>query len=227
MPRKKGEHAIDPAVQAADTTSRRALIGGIAAAVIAMVGGIAVAIINGWFSSGKSSATPDTAIYRVRVIVIGEQKTPIEDAKVWSTFGGEAKKVAGGWQFDIPAASKPKDGKMTVFASKESAFLNGEESFILDKELNPVVTVTLRHDTSAKVRGQVVNRKNQAIVGARVFVVGYETEAMITKEGGNFELPAHAALGQPVLLHAEIRGYPAVKLWFQAGNSPAVLMIQR
>jgi hypothetical protein len=39
------------------------------------------------------------AIYRVRVTVIGPQGTPVEDAKVWSSIGGEPKKVAGGWQF--------------------------------------------------------------------------------------------------------------------------------
>ncbi|MDQ3012399.1 MAG: tetratricopeptide repeat protein [Acidobacteriota bacterium] len=68
-----------------------------------------------------------TTIYRLRVTVVDPQGVPVEDAKVWSSFGGEPKKVAGGWQFDIPDASKPKEGKLSIFASKESAFLTGEE----------------------------------------------------------------------------------------------------
>src|SRR5215471_10052793 len=43
----------------------------------------------------------DTAIYRVRVVVVGSDGVPSNDAKVWSSIGGEAKKVDGGWQFDI------------------------------------------------------------------------------------------------------------------------------
>jgi hypothetical protein len=226
MPRKKGEQSIDPSVQAADTTSRRALIGGIAAALIAVVGGIAVAIINGWFSSGKSSATPDTGIYRVRVSVIGDQNIPIEDAKVWSTFGGEAKKVAGGWQFDIPGASKPKDGKLTIYASKEGAFLRGQTDLALGDDANPAATIKLKRDDTARVRGQVVDGKNRAVAGARVFVVGYGSEAVITKEGGNFELPERAEPDRDVLLQAEKDGLVAQK-WHSLGGPSVILKLSK
>ena len=46
------------------------------------------------------------ALYRVRVTVLNPQQQPINDAKVTSSMGGEPKKVEGGWQFDIPAASQ-------------------------------------------------------------------------------------------------------------------------
>ncbi len=169
---------------------------------------------------------PDV-LYRVRVTVLSPENVPIEDAKVWSSFGGEPKKVAGGWQFDIPDASKPKEGQLSVFASKDSAFLTGRADFALGNDSNPAVIINLRRDDSARVRGQVVGKKNHAISGARVFVVGYEAEAIVTKEGGNFELPAHAALNQQVLLHAEKKGYPAAPLWHPAGNMPAVLILER
>src|ERR1700682_5885774 len=58
------------------------------------------------------------AIYHVRVTVVGPEGTPVEDAKVWSSMGGEPKKVAGGWQFDIPSAARPADGKLTVWATR-------------------------------------------------------------------------------------------------------------
>lgn len=166
-------------------------------------------------------------IYRVRVTVLNREQIPVEDAKVWSSFGGEPKKIAGGWQFDIPSASKPQDGKLKVYASQENAFLTGEAEIALNNDYNPAVTIKLGHIDSARVRGQVVDQGNRGVLGARVFVVGFETEAIITKEGGNFELPAHAAVNQQVLLHAEKANYQPAKLWHPAGDAPAVLMLER
>jgi hypothetical protein len=169
----------------------------------------------------------DNAIYRPRVTVLDLQHIPIEDARVWSSFGGEPKRVAGGWQFDIPEASKPKDGKLTIFASKESAFLIGQTDLMLGNEHNPAVTVNLRIDDSAKVRGQVLDIERRAISGARVCVVGYESDAILTKEGGNFELPAHAAVNQQILLHAEKPGYKPTRQQHPAGDTPAELILER
>jgi hypothetical protein len=63
-----------------------------------------------------------SAIYRVRVVVVASDGVPSNEARVWSSMGGEAKKVDGGWQFDIPAKTKPADGKLTVYAEVNSAF---------------------------------------------------------------------------------------------------------
>lgn len=163
-------------------------------------------------------------IYRVRTTVIAPQGIPTEDAKVWSSFGGEPKRVAGGWQFDIPAASKPQDGKLSFFASKESAFLTGRTDLTLDNDYNPAVAINLKRDDSAKIRGQIVDSKNRSVADARVFVVGYPAEYVITGEGGNFELPAHAAIDQQVLLHAE-KGNLSAKLWHPAGADPAIIKL--
>jgi hypothetical protein len=166
-------------------------------------------------------------IYRVRVTVLSPEQVPVEDAKVWSSFGGEPKKVAGGWQFDIPAASKPHDGGIVFYATRETAFLRGKEEARLGNDFSPAVTIRLRHDDSARVRGQVVDMKNRGVAGVRVFVVGHEAEAMITKEGGNFDLPAHATTDQQVSIHAEKQGYKGVSQWHPAGDSPAILILER
>src|SRR5437764_8366434 len=54
--------------------------------------------------------SPDSAIYRIRITVLDPHNVPVENAKVWSSVGGEPKKVPGGWEFDLPSASKPLDG---------------------------------------------------------------------------------------------------------------------
>lgn len=182
-------------------------------------------------ASVYSEIATKTSIYRLRVTLLNQQGTPVneveEGIKVWSSFGGEPKRVAGGWQFDIPSASKPGDGKLTIYASKESAFLTGSVDLILGDDYNPAVIVNLKRDDSAKVRGQVVDSKKRAVAGVRVFVVGYESEAVITQEGGNFELPAHAVTGQAVLLYAGKDGYRPAKQTHPAGDMPAELILEK
>jgi hypothetical protein len=136
-------------------------------------------------------------------------------------------KVDGGWHLEIPAAKKPQDGKLTIFASQEKAYLRGDRELQLSADYNPAVVIQLERDTSAKVRGQVVDSRGRAVAGARVSLAGYEAEAVITKEGGNFELPAHAAAGQEVRLHAEKRGYGVADLYWPAGNESATLQLNR
>lgn len=174
-----------------------------------------------------------TAIYRLRVTVVEAQGVAVkneeetEGVEVWSSLGGEPKRVKGGWQFDIPSASKPKDGKLSIYASKKSAFLNGQTDLILGDDFNPATIVNLKRDDSAKVRGQVLDHRNRGVAGVRVLVVGYESEAIITKEGGNFELQAHAAAGQQILVHAEKAGYQLTKQHIPAGNESAELILER
>ena len=167
------------------------------------------------------------AIYRVRVNVISPEGTPAEDAKVWSSLGGEPKKVAGGWEFDIPAAARPVGGKLTIWASLDTAYLKASREVQLDGDRNPAVTVQLDSDNTASVRGLVIDRNGRAIAGSRVSVVGYESESVLTQAGGNFVLPAHAALNQNVLLHAEAKRYVGATQYQQAGNKPATIVLDR
>lgn len=190
-------------------------------AIIAVVALTIVTFISAFYS-GKV-----TDIYRVRVTVVDSKGIPIEDAKVWSSLGGEPKKVAGGWQFDIPKVIKPQSGNIKLSASQESAFLTGNADLVLSNDYSPAVTIRLQRDDSAKVRGQVVDSKRRAVAGARVLIVGYESEAIITKEGGNFELPAHAAQNQQVLIQVEKSGYQSGRQWHLAGYHPALLLLER
>ena len=64
-------------------------------------------------------------IYRVRVVVLGLDKFPVDDAQVISSNGGEQKKIEGGCEFDILPQLRPADGKLKLFASEKNAFLAG------------------------------------------------------------------------------------------------------
>jgi hypothetical protein len=183
---------------------------------------IAAGAIGAYFYS-----TRNDGVYHVRAVVFNEKGAPEEEAEVQSIPGGARKKLAIGWEFDIPPSTRPLDGKLTIFAEKKSAFLKGQADLTLDKDFNPTVTIRMTRDTSAKVRGQVIDERGRAVAGASVSVVGFDNEGVITKEGGNFELPAHAAENQLVQLFAEKDGVGTARLWHPAGREPAPLVLSK
>ncbi len=191
---------------------------------LAMLGGV---IGYGAAISRANGASAKDASYRVRVIVVDSHQTPVNDAKVTSSIGGEPQRVEGGWQFVVPKDTKPLDGKVIFYASKDAAFLKGQTALQLDDDHNPSVTVQLASDRTAKVLGIVEDDKQSAIAGATVSVIGYDSEAVETKSSGSFSLPAHAADGQQVQLHAEKSGYRAANQWCPAGDSPCSILLQR
>src|SRR5262245_16614639 len=195
----------------------------------------AVALISATALGAYVYFNRNDRIYRVRATVVNERGVPVDNerlapevqVKVWSSAGGEPKQVAGGWQFDIPASTKPLDGKVTFYAEQSTAFLEGRADLRLDEDFNPTVTIKLVHDTSAEVGGQVTDTKGRTIAGARVFVTGYESEAMITKEGGAFKLPAHAAVNQFVEVVAEKPGVGVGRRNHLAGDTQLRLVLYR
>ena len=191
---------------------------------LAMLGGV---IGYGAAISRANSGAAKEASYRVRVIVIDAHQTPVGDAKVWSSIGGEPMKVEGGWLFVIARDTKPLDGKVTFYASKDAAFLKGQAPLQLADDHNPSVTVTLDNSRTAKVIGIIEDERQSAIVGATVSVIGYDSEAEVTKSSGSFSLPAHAADGQQVQLHAEKPGYRSANSWCPAGDTPCMIQLQR
>ena len=139
---------------------------------------------------------------------------------VWSSMGGEPKKVAGGWQFDIPSESKPTDGNLTIYATVRAAFLVGQSQVLLAVDHHPSVTVKLIRDQTATIRGIVSDSQGRSLSGVRVHIVGYASEAVITGEDGNFVLAAHAAEGQQVELHAEKSGLQSRESRASCGKPP-------
>ena len=164
------------------------------------------------------------SLYRVRAVVLNDQGTPVEDARVWSSLGGEAKKVGGGWQFDISPATVPADGKLTVYAELDKAFQKGKAEVQLAADYNPTLTIRLIHPETT-IRGIVVDSRDRAVADATASVIGYGSEAVRTREDGSFLLPAHKADGQQVELHAEKSGLDASG-WYPAGDVPATLILK-
>jgi hypothetical protein len=185
----------------------------------------AVILILGLAPLLSSTYLQSRGLYRVRAVLLGADKLPDNDAKVISSNGGEPKKVEGGWEFDIPPQSRPADGKLKLFALEKNAFLAGSSTLVLDKDYFPTVEIQLDRDTSATVRGDVIDEHRRSVAGARVSIPGYPDVA-VTDAMGNFVLPVHAADGQIVRLRAQ-KDQLTADVSVPAGNAPVELMLKR
>lgn len=137
------------------TQSRRRAI-----LIIGALGGVAaLALILLWWliprQPGKSDSDPPAnpapnpiTNYRVHVTVRNPQQMFVTDADVKTSAGDKPKKVESGWEFDVPIASKPAEGKVTVSASRFDsslgASLYGQQELVLDKDPNPGIEIQLR-----------------------------------------------------------------------------------
>jgi hypothetical protein len=169
----------------------------------------------------------DAQVYRIRVLVLDATQRTVEDAKLTSSLGGEPKKVAGGWEFDIPALTVPSDRRLSIYATREEDFLRGRADLQLGKELSSTISLNLFHDTTANVRGIVIDGSARALSGILVSVVGYPTEGTTTGTDGAFLLMAHAAPNQQVQLHVEGKNYSPVNQFHPAGDGPATIQLER
>jgi len=195
--------------------------------IIRLLWGIVVAMVVLAVVPPISRAYLEThGIYRLRVTVEDSKGMPVDSAHVISSIGGEPKKVEGGWEFDIPVSIKPPDGKLTIYAEVPSAFLSAKTVIQLANDYSPAAQVRLEHDTSAHIRGSVVDDKGNPVPGVQVTVAGYETEAVFTGDLGQFDLAAHASEGQEVELLIFKKGLGGGSQWAMAGNQPATITLK-
>ncbi|MBV9760329.1 MAG: carboxypeptidase regulatory-like domain-containing protein [Acidobacteriaceae bacterium] len=170
--------------------------------------------------------TAIAGIYRLRVTVVDPRNVPVEDATVRVTAANESKTAPdGSAELAIPRGSMPQDGKVTVYAQKDSAFLHGNKEMTLGGDMNPSTTITIAPNRTAPINGTVEDQTGHAIPGVRVGIAG--TTSIETDAGGNFRIPNAGSLGQKVLLHAEKRGYTPVSQYHPAGDEPVVLILTR
>jgi len=188
---------------------------------------VAVILLLGLAPLASSVYLQSRGLYIVRVFVLGIDKQPIDDpsVSVTSSDGGEPKEVQGGWEFDIPPQSRPADRKLKLFAAVKNAFLKGNSTLILDKDYFPTAEIQLAQDTSAMVRGIVIDEHRRSVAGAQVSVAGY-SDIAVTDKMGNFVLSAHAADGQMVHLRAQ-KDQMAADMSAPAGNEPVELVVKR
>jgi hypothetical protein len=181
-------------------------------------------LVLGLAPLAASTFLQSRGVYRVRAVVLRPDKSPVDDARVISSNGGEPKKIEGGWEFDIPPQARPADGKLRLFASEKNAFLAGSSTLVLDRDYFPTVEIQLERDTSAIIRGDLIDEHRRPVAGAHVWIPGYSDDTL-SDERGNFALPAHAADGQMVRLRAQ-KDQLTADISTPAGNTPVELILR-
>lgn len=164
-------------------------------------------------------------VYHIRVVVLGADGLPVNQANLSSSAGGELKQASGNWEFDLAPQAKPSSGQITFYASIKDAYLAGNSSLALKEEYFPTVTIKLQPLPPVTVRGTVVDEYGKSVPGAHVAVSGY-SEIATTDEMGNFSLPAHHAEGQLVPVQAE-KGDRVADLSVVAGKDAQLVLRRR
>jgi hypothetical protein len=141
-------------------------------------------------------------VYHIRVVVLGADGQPVNQADLSSSAGGELKQAGGNWEFDLPRQTKPSSGQITFYASVKDAYLAGHSVLPLKEDYFPTVTIQLLPLPPVAVRGTVVDEYGKSVQGAHVSVSGI-ADIATTDEMGNFSLPSHHAEGQLVSVRAE------------------------
>ncbi len=172
------------------------VLGSVAALLLVALGVVPLAV---------NHAVQSRGVYHIQVVLVRPDGSPVYYAQLKSSHGGDLKICEGGWRLDVPPQTRPADGKVSFSATVKDEFLKGASTLTLANDYYPTVTIPLVAETSAKIRGVVVDEKMVAVSGATVSVAGYP-EATITDGKGNFILPAHAGNGQMVEVHAEKGG---------------------
>jgi hypothetical protein len=193
--------------------ARRIVLGSIFAAVILVLGLTPFYIAH---------TLQSRAVYHIQVYLLRPDQSPIYYAQIKSSIPGEIKISEGGWRLDIPPQSRPADGKITFSAAAKDEFLLGSSTLVLAHDYYPTVTISMVADTSAKIRGVVVDENMVAVEGARVSVDGYP-DAVFTDKKGNFALPAHAGNGQMVEVRAQ-KGGQLGHLTAKAGKTAEIIL---
>lgn len=161
-------------------------------------------------------------IYRIRVVVLGTDRQPVNQAELSSSVGGELKQARGNWELDLPPQARPSSGQITLYAAVKDAYLAGDSSLALKEDYFPTVTIQLLPLPPVTIRGTVVDENGKSVAGARVAVSGY-SDIATTDEMGNFSLPAHHADAQLISLRAE-KGDLAATISVIAGKDAEIVL---
>jgi hypothetical protein len=173
-----------------------------------------------------AARSDDATLYNVRVLVLDPSNTPTNNAHVWSTLGGEAKMVEGGWELAlVPPTTDDSERELKIFGQSDDPPSRGQARLMLGDNHSPSVTLQLERSGYLRVRGTVLNQQGSAVANAQVSVAGHEVEAVSTNAKGRFELPTHEEEGTSIQLHVERPPYAPVKAFHYKVGSGSVFLI--
>lgn len=185
-------------------------------------GGLIAFALTLWWWSSPFAPIP-VQPYSLLVEVLAPGGAPVADVEVMTSVPGRFEKVGDAWRVSIPAASAD-DGQEITVGARAAGFFPEQTSARLRDDAEVPVTLRLKKDTSARIKGYVRYPSGEPAEGARVHVTNHDDEAVVTDRLGRFELPAHAAVGDDIQLLA-VKGRYRLRAWFTAGGETPVEVI--
>lgn len=183
--------------------------------------GLTPILADAWLKS-KPTGPPD--VYRLRVIVLDPQHTPVTGAILrTAALNDTATNNQGVAELTLPRATLTAGGKITIYADLDAEGLHTSKDIQLAADPNPTETIELKSVRDAFVSGLVEDDHSSPISGASVSILGGDTG--LTRPDGTFTLKANAAVGQDVRLHAEKAGYQPVDQDHPAGRGEATIVL--
>lgn len=98
-----------------------------------------------------------TSLYRVRLTALGPDGAPVENAKIWSSVGGEPKRVSGGWEFEILVSVVPSDGRISFFAAAPPTYGPTQEDLVVNGDYSRTEVLHFTKAEQASIRGIVID----------------------------------------------------------------------
>jgi hypothetical protein len=194
-----------------------------ALAVIICILGLAPTVANAYLSHLAAQAL---TVYRVRTLVLDPEHVPVSGATLRTTASNETTQTFQGVGIvAVYRATMPADGKVSIYADLDSAFLHGHTDVQLANDPNPSMTIELKANGNATVSGLVEDNAGHSVPGATVTALGGESG--VTTPNGTFSVKTNAAAGQQVRLHVEKDGYRAVDQDHPAGREPVTIVIEK
>lgn len=191
--------------------------------VIICILGLAPIVANAYLQHLEAEAL---TVYRVRTLVLDTEHVPVSGATLRTTASNETTQTYQGIGIiAIYRATMPENGRVTIYADLDSAFLHGHTELELVKDPNPSVTIELKANGNADVSGLVEDNAGHAVSGATVTVLGGESSS--TTQNGTFVVKTNASVGQQVRLHVEKIGYNTVDQDHPAGREPVTIVLVR
>ena len=210
-----GVAVIGLIIWAAQTTKQKVL------PALLLVAAVVLALL-GWITVRQPSEQPD---YRGRVTVVSPDDNPVDDAHVRSNLGGEAKKVEGGWEIDLPSESA-KGHKLTAYAEVQNRGWSGNADLDFGDDHSPPLKVFLKETGELPVRGTVLDVTGRSVPNAQITVIGFGEEGVSTgsREGAGERASATRATPTGASSERYRHATRARATAAGVGNWPSVLM---
>ena len=204
--------------------SRRArLTWGFGLSVLGVLGGV-----GAWFwplPFEPPLPPPKPALYAVRVQVLDPQGRPVSGSTIRASAGNEPHLLPDGWwQIEIPAAKVPASGLVSLWAEHQAWDANRVDLHLAG-DANPQAEIRLRQPETW-LRGRVVNRRDQAVSGARVSPQDGAPGGAITDSEGRFELKLAVPPGTRVRLRTDHPGSAPGDDFCYAGRDTCTVILE-